>query len=267
MKTIIQAFETIKRTVMAISKHLRFDTLLNKIGRKSALSIEQVMALALFRHKQNIATIKSLYEIFKPDCSYKTLVVSLNRWAPLAALILNLIMKSNKRKAHLIKHIDSTDIAVCLFKNAHAHKTMKRLAAFGRGGKGAFYGLKLHLLTDLFQKLLSLKFTSANVDDRKVVMDLSRNLCGIFVADAGYVSQKPSKMFNQDYLRVLFAKPRANMKKLMTDWQELLYRTRSRIEINFRNLKCFYGLITSFPRSVNGYLANYIYGLLAYQIA
>jgi len=194
--------------------------------------------------------------------------VSLNRWAPLAALILQSILKSNKPSAHFIKHLDSTDIPVCRFKNAHAHKTMKVLAAFGRSSQGIFYGLKLHILTDLYQKLLSLRFTPANVDDRKVVMDLSQGLSGIFVADAGYVSKTLSRQFFQEKpLRLLLAQARANMKKLMTQWQDQLYRTRMGVETNFRSLKCFYGLITSLPRSVNGYLANYIYSLLAYQIA
>lgn len=268
MKTLINAFETIKRMIMDVSKQLRFDTLLPKIGRKLALSIEDVIALALFKQKQNISTKKSLYQIFEPDCSYKTLVVSLNRWAPLAALILQLILKAHKQSAHPVKHLDSTDIPVCRFKNAHAHKTMKVLAAFGRSSQGTFYGLKLHILTDLCQKLLSLKFTPANVDDRKVVMDLSQGLSGIFVADAGYVSKKlSSEFFQEKPLRFLLAQARANMKKLMTQWQDQLYRTRTRVETNFRVLKCFYGLITSLPRSVNGYLANYIYSLLAYQLA
>jgi len=56
------------------------------------------------------------------------------------------------------------------------------------------------------------------------------------------------------------------MKKLMTEFEEWPYSTRMLIELNFRNLKMFYGLVTSLPRSVDGYLANYIYSLLAYQI-
>ena len=56
------------------------------------------------------------------------------------------------------------------------------------------------------------------------------------------------------------------MKKMMTDWQEKLYQTRMMIELNFRSLKLFYGLVTSLPKSVDGYVANYIYSLLAYQI-
>jgi len=57
------------------------------------------------------------------------------------------------------------------------------------------------------------------------------------------------------------------MVKIITKFQEFLYGTRMLIELNFRSLKMFYGLVTSLPRSVAGYLANYIYSLLAYQIA
>jgi IS4 transposase len=53
---------------------------------------------------------------------------------------------------------------------------------------------------------------------------------------------------------------------LMTDWQDKLYKTRAVIELNFRSLKMFYGMLTSLPRSIDGYLANYIFALLAYQI-
>jgi len=56
------------------------------------------------------------------------------------------------------------------------------------------------------------------------------------------------------------------MKKLITEFQDKLYKVRSLVEINFRILKQFCGFITSLPKSVDGYLANYIYSLLAYQI-
>jgi hypothetical protein len=267
MKAVIHAFESIKQMVTTIFHTLHFDTLFkNKTGRTLALPIEEIISLALFKQKFNIATKKAVYDMYEPHCSYKTMVVNMNRWSPLALIVLNMIMKQNRTSPHPIKHIDATDIPVCLFKNANAHRTMKLLATFGRSSKGTFYGLKLHLLTDLYQKFLNMKFTSGNVDDRKVVMSLATNLLGFFFADAGYISQKLSKQFYQENGRILFAKPKKNMKKLMTKLDELLYRTRALIETNFRDLKCFYGLVTSLPRSVNGYLANYIYSLLAYQL-
>lgn len=65
----------------------------------------------------------------------------MNKWARLAIIILVLLMKINRTNQHFIKHIDSTEIPVCLFKNANAHKTMKGLANFGKNSKGIFFGL------------------------------------------------------------------------------------------------------------------------------
>lgn len=254
--------------VSFFSKQLKFDKYENKLGRKLALKIKQVLSLAIFKQSNNIATKKALYKIFnlKGACSYKTLVVSLNRWAGLATVILFQILRINRKNQHKIKHIDSTDIPVCSFKNANSHKTMKGLASYGKSSKNTYFGLKLHLISDLKRQILSLKFTSANVDDREMVMPLSKELNGIFLADAGYISKKLEKEFYKEYERILFVKPRKNMKRIMTEFEEKLYSTRMLIELNFRSLKMFCGLITSLPRSVNGYLANYIYSLLAYQI-
>ena len=74
------------------------------------------------------------------------------------------------------------------------------------------------------------------------------------------------KEFYQEHKRILLVKARKNMKKIWTKFEEILYGIRILIEINFRSLKLFYGLVTSLPRSADGYLANYIYSLLAYQI-
>ena len=98
------------------------------------------------------------------------------------------------------------------------------------------------------------------------MLELSLDLEGIFIADAGYISQDLAEKFYQEDKRILFAKPRANMKKLATMVDVYLYSTRMMIELNFRNLKMFYGLVTSLPRSVQGYVANYAYSLLAYAL-
>jgi len=266
MENQIILYEKIKTVVSFFSRHLKFDKFKNIIGRKLAMPITDILATSLFKQKNNIATKKATCEILKPNCSYKTLVVNMNRFSQLAVIILVLLMKINRGNCHPVKHIDSTDIPVCLFKNAHAHKTMKGLAQFGRSSKGAFYGLRMHLITDLRRKILRVRFTAGNVDEREMVIPLSKDLIGIFMADAGYISQKLAKAFYREHKRVLLAKPRANMKKLMTEFEEWPYSTRMLIELNFRNLKMFYGLVTSLPRSVDGYLANYIYSLLAYQI-
>jgi len=265
---IIPLYNRIRDVVKSLSKQLKFDKFENKLGRKLALKIDEVISLAIFKQRNGKDTKKSLYETFnlQKRCSYKTLVVSLNRWANLAMFMLAMMLKINRENQHLVKHIDSTDIPVCLFKNANSHKTMKDLASFARSAKGTYFGFKLHLISDFKRQILALKFTSANIDDRDTVIPLSKNLSGVFVADAGYVSKKLQHEFYQENKRILFIQPRKNMRVIAEEWQNKLYRTRSVIELNFRSLKMFYGLITSLPRSVDGYIANYIYSLLAYQV-
>lgn len=62
-------------------------------------------------------------------------------------------------------------------------------------------------------------------------------------------------------------KPYKSMKKLCTCWQAKLYNTRFAIEFDFRSLKLFHGLVSSMPRTVNGYIANYLHALLSFVIA
>lgn len=237
-------------------------------GRKLALSKIESISLHVFKQAKHIKTKKSLYDIFEPLCSYKTLVVNMIKTAKLAAKILVFFLCLNRKNDDQpIKHTDSTDVPVCLNKNAKSHKIMRLLADWGKNGKGWFYGLKLHLTSNLKRKVLALKFTSGNTHDQTVFLKLNKGLKGFFVADSGYVSAKLAREFYETTGNILITKPRKNMKVVMTEFEEWLYGTRMIIELNFRNLKEFFGLITSLPRSVNGYLANYIYSLLAYIIA
>ncbi len=105
--------------------------------------------------------------------------------------------KLNQSYSYLIKHTDSTNIPVCLNKNAHHRKTMKGLAEWGYGGsqKALFYGLKLHITTDLKRKLSAVRFTSSNVHDKEVFLKLNNDLIGVFVADAAYISKQLSADF------------------------------------------------------------------------
>lgn len=262
-----KAYCLIKEKILFLYEKLQLPKQEKEKGRKLKISIPNIITLGLFKQRENIATKKALYEIVEPPCSYKTLVVNLNRFAPLVGIILAQLLKWNQKDSHRIKHTDATDIPVCANRKARNHKTMDMLADWGKTGKGWFYGLKLHLTTDFNRKPLSIVFSSGNVNDRSVFLKLNKNLDGIFVADSGYLSEKLQQEFYQKNRRILFVKPRANMKKIATAFQTWLYGTRMMIELNFRILKQFYGLVTSLPKSINGFLSHYLYSLLAYVIA
>lgn len=265
MKTSIQLYDHIVAKVTFFFKQLKLK-IAKSTGRPLSITPEHTVALSLFKQREGIVTKKAVWEIFALTCSYKTLVVNMNRLAWYALMILSAILRFNQNQAHPVKHTDSTDIPVCLTKNGKYHRTMRGLATWAHGPKGWYYGLKMSLTTDLHRKLLAVRFGPGNGNDRETFMKMNQDMLGIFVADAGYVSKDLAKEFYLEHRRILFTKPRANMKRLATRWQNALYDTRMLIELNFRNLKMFYGLVTSLPRSIDGYLSNYVYALLAYVL-
>jgi len=268
MKAELTAYNDIIHQVNVLYKGLKLDRLEKKTkGRKLAISIPVILAYGIFKQTYGIETKKSAYKLLNPGCSYKTFVVNLNRFAPLAALILSVILYINQLFAHTVKYSDSTDIPVCKNEHVKRHKTMKLIASWGGTSTGTFYGIKLHITTDYNRRLLKVRFASGRVDERDGFEKMNADLEGIFVCDAGYIKESLQKAFHEEGKRVMLVKPRKNMKKLMTKFQEWLYGGRMTIELSFRSLKMFYGLVTSLPRSVEGYLANYTYALLAYCLA
>lgn len=265
MNQSIQIYNDIATKVKFFFKQLKLK--INKsTGRPLKITPEDTIALSLFKQSQGVPTKKAIWKIFGPICSYKTLVVNMNRFAVHALLILQSLLRWNQKHSHIIKHTDSTDIPVCLRKNGKRHRTMRGLAKWGYSAKGWFYGLKMNITTDFGRSFLAVKFTSGNADDRQIFKQLNKDLLGIFIADAGYISKDLEKEFYIEHKRILFAKPRANMKRLATEFQNRLYDTHMLIELNFRSLKMFYNLETSMPRSIDGYFGNYIYSLLAFVL-
>src|SRR3989338_5457599 len=175
MNTTIQLHSDILSKVRFFSKQLQLK--LHKItGRPLALKGEETIALALFKQTVGIPTKKAVWKIFQPKESYKTLCVQMNKLAIYALIILNMILKWNQRNAHIIKHTDSTDVPVCLNKNASYNKIMKGLASWGHSGKGWFYGLRMSLTSDLNRNVLAISFASANSDDRKTFKNMNKNM-------------------------------------------------------------------------------------------
>jgi hypothetical protein len=260
-------YHRIAEKVTNLWKQLNIKEKKKAMGRPRALPTNEVITLVVYQHTQGIPTKKAIWKDFGLTCSYKTFVVSINRLLTTITVFLLALLHKNREHAHAIKYTDSTDIPVCLNKNAKHHKTMSSFAQWGRSSKGFFYGLKLHLSADYRGNVLAIAFTPANTDDRKPFMKLNKDLYGLFVADAGYISQKLADTFNIDYQRLLIAKPKANMKKMSTPLQYQLYSSRSRVESHFNNTKKFYHLVSSLPRSIDGYLGNYIGSLLAHVLA
>lgn len=261
--------ENLKRSIIHLVKTFKLNISAAPTGRPRKITKLDSLALALYQHTSTRATKRSVYEDLKYSlrCSYKTLVVSMNEAGILAKQIIERIMSIFGKEAHPIKYTDATDIPVCLKKNADKHKTMSGLSGFGRSSKGWYYGLKMTMTRDFDGRLLGLRFSHPGENDRGIFRKINKNLMGILVADAGYVSKDLEADMCIEGKRVLLIRPYKTMKRLATLFQLAIYRGRFKIEFDFRVLKLFHGLVTSLPRSVNGYLTNYLFSLLSFVIA
>src|SRR3989344_6119116 len=99
MKTSIQLYNVLEQVVKRLYTQLKLDKQENTKGRKLALSIIQIISLAIFKQFNGIPTKKSIFNIFRPKCSYKTLVANINRFAKQALLILAMLMKINRQNS------------------------------------------------------------------------------------------------------------------------------------------------------------------------
>ena len=266
MNTFLTIYDTLKPIISQIFSFLKLPEREHPKGRKPTLSNSEAVTCAILKQKQNIATKKSLFEILEPSCKYNAFVRAINSVGKYLALIVSLRLWLARKHPDFIKITDWTDVPVCLPKNAKHHKTMKELAAWSKTGRGWFYGLKLHLSAGIRGKPLTLKFTPGNSDDRDIFKKINEKLRGIFIADAGYISKKLEQEFFIENERMLITASRSNMKKVATNFQIALLNIRMRVEVHFRVLKLCYGLITSFPRSIDGYLTHYLSAVCAYLL-
>jgi Transposase DDE domain len=261
--------ENLKQSITHIVKTFNINISVAPTGRPRKIPKLDALILALYQHASTRTTKRSVYEDLKNTlrCSYKTLVVSMNNTGVLAKQILNLLMRFFAPRSHLIKYTDATDLPVCLRKNADSHRTMQGLAGWGHSSKGWYYGLKMTMTRDFDGRILGIRFSHPSMNDRDIFRSINKNLMGILVADAGYVSKKLEQDMSIEDKRILLIRPYKTMKRLAALWQLAVYKGRFKIEFDFRVLKLFHGLVTSMPRSVNGYLANYLHSLLSFVIA
>lgn len=240
-------------------------------GRHAFLNLAEVATISLIRREYDIQTWDGLYNLlvqrFQTEFHlpvYKNFVATMNRSAKPLLVLINILLSMNRKKAGRIKLIDSTTLPVCKNYRIKHHKTMKSVATRSKSSLGWFYGLKLHALTDMVGNILELRFTTGNVGDRKILdVFLEKLHDSVIIADAGYLSpsleQKAGKNNN-----ILLTCMRKNMTKLASFLDICLLNLRPRIEVLFSVLKERLGLVTSLPRSVNGYLAHYIHVIFGY---
>lgn len=216
---------------------------------------------------------KTLKDLYRFSClyhreditlgSYPSFVRNCHEALPASLELLDLLLSDTAP----IRIMDSTMLPVCKPHRADAYKVAKNLTAFGKNWQGWHYGFKLHASIDLSGKLSGLALTSANVYDAQAMLKILNEHCRIAVGDTLYGARVMGRKVREAYGTIIIAPPFPKQnKKIAADWQLHLLNLRSRIESVFDYLKEHMHLVSSFPRSVTGYLVHYVRVLLGYQV-
>src|SRR5688572_24369949 len=191
---------------------------------------------------------------------YETFLRQINRQGPLGLLLLIVLLGQQEGSGTYA--LDATALPVS--QQGRRAKVLQPWATWGWGSDGHwFFGFKLPALCDRAGQLVKLRISPANVADITQAEALLSQLRGLVVADAAYISAKLREKLWE--LGLLLLTPlRKNMKGLASLEQREQLKGRSIIETLFSVLKDRLGLVTSLPRSLDGYLwpINWLGGLL-----
>jgi len=241
-----------------------------KRRKKRCLSPSEIITLIVYYHQSGYTTFKWFYQrhlqkklarAFPKAPSYNRFIEIL----PDILVPLTAFMQSRCGKSKGIAFVDSTPLCVCKNIRIPRHKTFKEEAQRGKSSTGWFYGFKLHIIVDDRGEILSFSITKGNVDDRKPVPTLAKNLIGKLFGDRGYISKKLSQLLETNNIE-LITTLRKNMKKrVLAAFDALLLRKRSIIETINDQLKNIFQLEHSRHRSLTNYMINIVACLVAYS--
>lgn len=241
------------------------------VGRPRALSDSEIVSILIW----NILLLKQknwkdLYRFlcmyhqkdFPTLPTYNAFLVICHRATPVCLRLLQDLLVSDAP----LKFMDGTMLPVCKHKRADAHKVAKNVANFGKNWQGWHYGFKLHVSVTREGTLCALMFTQASVHETHAVAKLLGTRTNIAVGDSSYGGKDLREDMWKTRGTYILAPGFHGQKKPMAMWQKNLLSERSCIESVFDYLKEHLHLVTSFPRSVYGYLAHYAMVLLGYQV-
>ena len=269
---IVTVFCEIDDFCLAFEPIFRQKLIADKVRQRNRLmkmQLSEVMTITVYFHSSGYRNFKTYYLEYVQKTLNKEFpnLVSYNRFVELmseVAMPLAVYLETRKGEGSGISFVDSTSIAVCHNRRIHSNRVFKGFAKRGKTSVGWFYGFKLHVVINHLGELLGIRLTPGNVDDRKPVPSLVKNLWGSLYGDKGYLSKQLTEVLDGQGLQ-LITKVRKNMKeKLLPVFDKLMLRKRAVIESVFDQLKNISQIEHSRHRSAANFLVNVLAGLTAY---
>ena len=252
------------------SHQLKNNKFLRRPTRTPGLTDSEIMTILLMFQQSPCRNFKFFYKSYlqlyhsefpKMPC-YDRFLTLMPRVLHLLVFFLYCLFSPGKGVAY----VDATSLAVCHPKRIYRNKVFKGLASRGKTTKGWFFGFKLHVIITPQGDLMRVKLTGGNVDDRKVIPQMTQGLIGLLFGDKGYISKE---LFLKLYRRglKLVTGIKKTMKNMLMDWNEkVLLRKRSLIETVFDYLKNKLQLEHTRHRSPFNMLVHLVSTLITYQL-
>lgn len=238
--------------------------------RACRMSMSEMMTIVIHFHQKRFRDFKTYYTDYVatylraefPTLLSYTRVIQL---MPRIVVALCAYLQHCYGQCSGISFVDATSLAVCHNRRIRQHRVFDGVAQRGRTSIGWFFGFKLHLVVNDCGEILSCCVTAGNVDDRRPVPKLVRDLFGKLFGDKGYLSKKLSHQLLEDHAIQLITNVRANMKnQLMDELDKFFLRKRAIIESIYDQLKNISQIEHTRHRSVGGFVVNLLGGLIAY---
>ena len=217
-----------------------------KNKEKSKMTDPEIISIYLLIECKG-KSINSGYSILKSDFPNLVNYVERSRFNRLINSLMTVIrairQELNKTNNSKYKIIDSFPLINNKFGRAYFGKRLRDICSYGycASKKEKYYGMKVHVITDLQGEPIDYVLTKANVDDRDVIFELS-NLVDIDIlfGDKGYIGNISEELKKEKNIN-LYALKRGNSKNpLPKEFRNMISKLRRRIETTFYQLnECF----------------------------
>ncbi len=237
--------------------------------RAGCLCLSEVMTIIVLFHASNYRNFKAYYtgHVLKHYAGAFPRLVSYQRFIeliPSALVPLCGYLQTRKGACSGISFIDSTSLKVCHNRRIQSHKVFAGCARRGKTSVDWFFGFKLHLVINDCGELLSLRLTPGNVDDRRPVPKLVKDLFGKLFGDKGYISQPLFETLYDERVQLVTRLRKKMKNRLISIFDKIMLRKRAIIESVIDQLKNISQIEHSRHRSVANCFVNVIAGLVAY---
>lgn len=243
---------------------------------KALLSDSEVITLALCGEIAGVDSENAWYSLVKKN--FRHLFPKMcdrsqfNRTRRNLSKVTHLIFTQlAKQFADEVFIVDSFPLEVCKFGRANFCRLFRSDgAAYSRNPskKQTYFGFKVHVLTTSGGAIKAFEITSANVDDRAALEDLSLLLKSgsVILADKGYVSEKLAVNLKEQGQKLLALKRNNAHEKYPKALRAEIFKRRRRIETTFSQLTEQFNVERVLAKTFEGLSLRLLTKILAFDL-